>query len=142
MSVTQLHSIGEGSRPNLQDPMSETFRQVGRMTLGILSNVCQAEGVEGVALAGEGEDPGQVRRELLFVVHKLGYLAPILGRDGEPPSDTRTAMKLLRSALPVEASSLALIFVVRALCEYDPENALMELGAASEWARSAGLSPL
>lgn len=112
------------------------------MSLCVMQNVLCSEGAEGVTLAGESEDPGQVRRELCFTLHKLGYLTPHIGREGQPPEDERGTLQLLRRALPTDPASLALIFTLRALESDDPRRALEEMEDASRWARRAVLSPL
>ena len=139
MSSTPLLSIGEGSRPILEDPQAEAFRVISRQTLNVLANICRAEAVEGTCLTCDCDDPAEVRREVAYTLLRLGFLQ----RQGnELPDDQRSLLELLRRALPTDTTSLALIHVLRALQQTNVVVALEEIEQASRWARLAVLSPL
>jgi hypothetical protein len=103
----------------------------------VLRTVCEAECVTPPAQVC-GEDLVRLRRELLSVMERLRIAN---GHKREPQND-REVLERIRAALPVDDTSLALIYTIRALESSHLPEALEEIQHACRWAGRAVLSPL
>ena len=114
------------------------FGAINQTALQILAVLCRAEAVHFQPCHSGAEDPAQVRRELVAVIERLGFM----GRRRREFSTDREVLDFLRECLPCDETSLALIHLVRALSQSHFGAASDELQAAATWARKAVLSPL
>lgn len=88
--------------------------------------------------ACDPDNAAKVRREVYFCMERLGYT----GEGEAAPKNDREILEALRTVLHIEAKDLSMTFLLRALCQTNPQTALLEMENALRWARLAALSPL